>query len=68
MFYKLYRTEENTPTIDSDIDVAYCDSPVKPPCRMSIDELKTELRQSIEDARNGLYITIEQARARHPRL
>jgi hypothetical protein len=37
------------------------------PCRMTTDELKTEVRQSVEDARNGLGITLEQARVRHPR-
>jgi len=39
-----------------------------PPCRMTLDDLKTELRLSVEDAQKGLYITIEQARKRHPRL
>jgi hypothetical protein len=38
------------------------------PCRMTIDELKAEVRQSVEDAGNGLGITLEQARMRHPRL
>jgi len=49
-------------------EVDYCTLSVEPPCRMTIDELKTELYQSIEDAKNGLYITIEQARQRHLRL
>jgi hypothetical protein len=36
------------------------------PCHMTVDELKAEVRQSVEDAGNGLGITIEQARRRHP--
>jgi len=39
-----------------------------PPCRMTLSELKTELRLSVEDAKKGLYFTIEQARKRRPRL
>ena len=39
-----------------------------PSCSMTLDELKAELRQSVEDAQNGLYFTLEQARSRHPRL
>ena len=38
------------------------------PCSMTIDELKAEVMQSVEDAQNGLGITIEQARNRHPRI
>ncbi|MDR3269652.1 MAG: hypothetical protein LBT83_11385 [Tannerella sp.] len=38
------------------------------PCRMTADALRTEVIQSVKNARNGLGITIEQARARHPRL
>ncbi|MDR3262667.1 MAG: hypothetical protein LBT78_12675 [Tannerella sp.] len=38
------------------------------PCRMTADELRAEVIQSVKDARNGLGITVEQARARHPRL
>ncbi|MDR1783271.1 MAG: hypothetical protein LBR13_03320 [Dysgonamonadaceae bacterium] len=34
----------------------------------TLAELKAELRQSVKDASNGLGITLEQARARHPRL
>ena len=39
-----------------------------PPCRMTLSELKTELRLSVKDAQKGLYFTIEQARKRRPRL
>lgn len=62
----MYKTAESA-TIDFEPDVAYSDSLLVPPCLMTIDDLKTELRQSVKDARNGLYITIEQARKRHPR-
>ena len=63
----MYKTPESA-TTGFEPDVEYCDSPLVSPCLMTIDELRTELRQSVEDARNGLYITIEQARKRHPRL
>ena len=39
-----------------------------PPCIMTLSELKTELRLSVEDAKKGKYFTIEQARKRHPLL
>ena len=45
-----------------------CPQTVAMPCCMAIDELKTELQQSVEDANNGLGITIKQARKRHPIL
>jgi hypothetical protein len=38
------------------------------PCRMTTNELKAEIRQSIEDANNGLGITLSEARKQHPRL
>ena len=38
------------------------------PCQMSIEELRADVCQSVEDARNGLGITLKQARMRHPRL
>ena len=39
-----------------------------PPCQMTLSELKTELRLSLEDAKNGKYFTIEEARKRRPLL
>ena len=60
MLNKPYTIPETTPMNE----VAEC----LPPCRMSLDELKTELRLSVEDAQKGLFFTIEQARKRHPRV
>ena len=65
---KLYVFPETTPANTCEPEVAYCSQAVEPPCCMTLDELKAELRLSVEDAQNGLYITIEQARKQHPRL
>jgi len=54
-------------TVTTDVcepEVVFC----PPPCRMTLSELKTELRLSVEDAKKGLFFTIEQARKRRPRL
>ena len=64
---KQYKTPENTPTIVSEPAIAYRTKPAVLPCCMTIDELKSEVMQSVEDAKNSSYITLEQARARHPR-
>ena len=37
------------------------------PCRMTVDELRAEVLQSVKDAQNGLGISIEQVRSKHPR-
>jgi hypothetical protein len=36
------------------------------PCRMTVEELRAEVRESVEDAKKGLGITVEQARSIHP--
>ena len=64
---KQYKTPENATTVCEPV-VAYRTKSGVPPCQMTIDELKTEVQQSVEDAKNGSYITLEQARTRHPRL
>jgi hypothetical protein len=78
MLNKSYKTPEDVPMAVANSAVAYRagateTSPslewrpnVVQPCRMTVDELKTEVQQSVEDAANGLGITIEQARKRHP--
>jgi hypothetical protein len=38
------------------------------PCRMTVEELREEVRESVKDAEKGLGITVEQARAIHPRI
>jgi hypothetical protein len=67
MSNKPYIVPETTPTnICEPEGVSFVEA--LPSCSMTLDELKIELCQSVEDAQNGLYITIEQARSRHPRL
>ena len=68
MLNKPYIIPETAPTNVCEPEIAYFSPVVAPPCRMSLDELKSELCQSIEDAQRGVYFTIEQARKRHPRL
>jgi hypothetical protein len=38
------------------------------PCRMTVEELRAEVRESVKDAEKGLGITVEQARTIHPRI
>lgn len=75
---KEYETGGNALEILAEPAVAYRTKPLRGnvetasgavlPGQVTIAELKTELRQSLEDSRNGLGITLEQARARRPRL
>lgn len=65
---KQYKKSENTPATLHEPAVTYLTKSTSPPCSMTIDELKNEVRQSVKDAQNGLHITLEQARNRHPRL
>jgi hypothetical protein len=37
------------------------------PCRMMVEELRAEVQESAKDAEKGLGITVEEARAMHPR-
>jgi len=76
---KLYNTEKDTRSTVAEPIMAYRAATVNSspnpatllhsvlPCCMSIDELKFEVQQSIEDAQNGLGITLEQAKSRHLR-
>ena len=59
---------QNKNSIFLDTDAADVCELLSAPCRMTLSELKTELRLSVEDAQKGLYFTIEQARKRRPRL
>jgi hypothetical protein len=38
------------------------------PCQMTVNELRTEVMASVEDAHKGLGISVDAARARHPRI
>jgi erythronate-4-phosphate dehydrogenase len=38
------------------------------PCRMTVEELRTEVRESVKDAEKGLGITVEQARTIHQEI
>jgi hypothetical protein len=38
------------------------------PCQMTVSELRNEVMTSLEDASNGLGVSVEVARARHPRV
>jgi hypothetical protein len=38
------------------------------PCQMTVAELRAEAEQSVLDAQNGWGISIEEARALHPRI
>lgn len=38
------------------------------PCKMTVEELRNEVVESIEDVRKGLGVSIENARAKHPRM
>ncbi|MDR3328905.1 MAG: hypothetical protein LBS63_02195 [Prevotellaceae bacterium] len=38
------------------------------PCRMTVAELRAEVEQSVLDVQNGLVVSMEEMRARHPRI
>jgi hypothetical protein len=64
---KLYKTPEDAQAIVAEPVATYpAKVTVSRPCHITVDELKAEVLQSVEDAGNGLGITIEQARKRHP--
>jgi hypothetical protein len=39
-----------------------------PPCQFTIQELRTEVIESLKDFENGDYVTLERMREKHPRL
>jgi hypothetical protein len=71
---KPYKSSDNMPDCVAEPAVAYKAMPFDIVEKFDLSscstlaELKAELRQSVKDADNGLGITLEQARARHPRL
>ncbi len=41
---------------------------MKPPCQFTIEELKKEVAQGVKDYKAGDVCTIEELRAKHPRV
>ena len=39
-----------------------------PPCQFTVEELRGEVTKSLKDFEKGNYVTIEEMRAKHPRL
>ena len=73
-----YKTNDDTPAILAEPAVTYragrrgwnSGMVYNPPLpgSLTIDELKVEVRQSVEDACKGMGITFERAKMQHPRL